>query len=401
MAKVFRKAVLAVNRYQSGDGEVTVTSERLKHWENQFRALTSAGYAVPMHFNHADLDDEEMLKPIAMDSLSKRDTRGAQNTEGRMTDFRVASDGKSAEITIEVLTPSAQEKVESNAVFVSPVIYPEFQDGHGQTYADVITSVDLVDYPVDHSQGPFVPAEPAMMGCAIRMGIAPKYYQPRATRMDLNGVDSGADPAMASPPPGDTSGGQDVVMQIVAVLNELGVQLPPDTNAANIVERLRATMGNGGQGAGRMAGDSGVSVATPEIQTMSLQVRNARAFAQSLYQRELIHQLEHLRDTGRMTDDEFRLQSAKVGAQRLSLDQFGKAHEGEIEKWIGSRKPIPEGTFQTETFRKNKQSQLARMSVAQPPKPPIVTTVKDVGHGQPLPEDDVKEILATMKAAGG
>jgi hypothetical protein len=399
MAKVFRKAVLAVNSYQSGDGEVTVTTDRLKHWERQFRALTQAGYAVPMHFNHAELDDEEMLKPIAMDSFSKRDTRGAQNTEGRMTDFKVAPDGRSAEITVEILTPSAQEKVEANAVYVSPVIYPEFQDGHGRTYADVITSVDLVDYPVDHSQGPFVPAEPALMGCAIRMGISPKYYQPRVTRMDMvSGVDAGND---TMPPPGDTSGGQDVVAQIVAVLGELGVQLPPDTNAMNIVERLRATMGNGGQGAGRMAGESGVSVATPEIQTMSLQVRNARAFAQSLYQRELIHQLEHLRDTGRMTDEEFRLQSAKVGAQRLSLDQYGKANEGEIEKWVNSRKPIPEGTFQTETYRKNKQSQLARMSVAQPPKPAIVGTARDVRHDAPVPEEDIKAISDLMRSVGG
>jgi hypothetical protein len=370
MGKTFRKAVLAVNSYQSGDGAVTVTTDRLRHWEDQFKRLTAAGYAVPMHFNHADLDDPEMLSPIAMDVLSRRESRGAHNTEGKLADFKVSPDGKSAEITVEILTPTAREKVESNSVYVSPVIFPEFRDGHGQTYTDVITSVDLVDYPVDHSQGPFLPAEPALMGCAIRMGIKPTYYQPRAQRMDLNGMDSQAGSDTMAPPQADMGGG-DVVSRIVAVLNELGIALPEDTNEANIEDRLRQVLGNGGQGAPM----GGTTVASPEIQTMSLigQVRRQQATLNAMYQRELVTELESLRDSGRITDQEFSQQCAKAGTMRMSVDTYGKNKPSDVAKWIESRKPIPEGTFQTATFRKGRESKLARMSVAQPPEPGVIT----------------------------
>ena len=365
MGKVFRKAVLSVNEYQSGDGSVTVTPDRLKHWEKEFRRLSDAGYVVPMHFNHAELDDLEMLSPITMDSLSKRDTRGAHNTEGRMVDFQVTPDGQSAEITVEVLTPSAIEKVEHNSIFVSPVIFPEFRDGHGHTYADVITSVDLVDYPVDHSQGPFVPAEPITMGCVIRMGVSPNYYTPRIKRMDMAaGQDAGMD--MAPPSDGGNDQGSDVVALIVDALQECGIALPEGTDASNIVDNIKQVMGNGGQGAAG-SGAGSPMVTSPEIQTMSAQVRSARAFAETAYHRDLLGRLESLRDSGRIMDEEFARYSARIAAQRLSLDAYNKPREGETEKFMRSREVIPEGTFKTATFRKGGGSKLARMSVAEPP----------------------------------
>jgi len=362
MGKVFRKAVLAVNQYQSGDGAVTVTSDRLKHWEGQFRKLTEAGYAIPMHWNHAAIDDFELLSPITMDSLSKRDTRGAHNTEGRMTDFRVSPDGQSAEITVEVLTPSAQEKVEANSVFVSPVIFPEFRDGHGNSYADVITSVDLVDYPVDHSQGPFIPThEPALMGCAIRMGLAPKYYQPdKVKRMDMVGDQPAAGPDDMGPTP---DAGGDIVAQIIAALAQGGIVLPEGTDASNIVQAIQTAMG-GGQD------QTPDTVVSPDIQTMSLaKVRAAQTYAERYFREGLTAKLNALRDSGRMSDDEYKVKLASVGVARLSLNNKGEAAPTELDRWIEARNPIPEGTFKTATFQSKASSKLARMSVAEPPTP--------------------------------
>jgi hypothetical protein len=382
MGKVFRKAVLSVNEYQSGDGSVTVTSDRLRHWEDQFQRLKDAGYAVPMHWNHAELDDVEMLSPIAMDSLTRRDTRGAHNTEGRMVDFKVTPDGRSAEITVEILTPSAIEKVEANSVYVSPVIFPEFMDGHGNSYADVITSVDLVDYPVDHSQGPFLPAEvdaaiPALMGCGIRMGIKPTIFTPKVLRMDM-----ASDTNMAAPaaPPGNemNDGGSDadsIVKMIVDVMQEVGVQLPEDTSAANIVDNIRMVLGNGGQGGGNP--DNGTVAVSPEIQTMSAIVRNSRAYAERAYHRELLGQLESLRDQGKILDEEFSLYAARVAAQRLSLDAYSKPKTGDVERFMDSRKVIPVGTFKTSTFRSGGGSKLARMSVAEPKNPEVLTPERE------------------------
>jgi len=376
MGKVFRKAVLSVNEYQSGDGSVTVTPDRLRHWEDQFGRLKDAGYAVPMHFNHADLDDLEMLSPIAMDSLTRRDTRGAHNTEGRMVDFKVTPDGQSAEITVEIMTPSAIEKVENNSVFVSPVIFPEFRDGHGHTYADVITSVDLVDYPVDHSQGPFIPAEPALMGCGIRMGIRPTIFKPKVLRMDM-AYDSDAAPA--APPGNDMdesrSDADSIIKMIVDVMQEVGVQLPEDTNAANIVDNIRMVLGNGGQGGGNP--DNGTVAVSPEIQTMSALVRNSRAYAERAYHRELLGRLEGLRDSGKILDEEFSLYAAKVAAQRLSLDPYSKPKQGDVERFMQSRQVIPVGTFKTSTYRAGGGSKLARMSVAEPKNPEALTPERE------------------------
>lgn len=381
-SKVFRKAVLACDTYQSGDGSVTVTPSRLINWERQFRRLSQAGYAVPMHWNHAELDDPEMLHPITMDALSKRDTRGAHNTEGRLVDFIIAPDGNSAEFTVEILTPTAQEKVEANAVYVSPVIFPEFTDGHGQTYSDVITSVDLVDYPVDHSQGPFIPAEPAPMRCAIRMGIKPAYFQ-RIIRMDMQ-----QPPAMQQQPdmPTDGMGGGDVVSQIVQALTAAGIPMPPDTDESNIVERIGQVLGGGAQG--------GTTAVSPEIQTMSLSVKQHRQYAEAAYHRELTQSLTALRDSGRVSDAEYSLHLARATTQRLSLDRQSKPVFGEVEKFIQSREVLPEGVFKTSTF--NQQSSvLARMS-ASPAKPPAP---RSFSGAKPMDSERVKELVSLVNGS--
>ena len=387
MAKTFRKAVLKCDTYQSGDGTVVVTPERLKHWQTQFQRLSANRYAVPIHWNHADLDDPENLIPIAEQEYHARATRAAQNTIGRMTDFKVVSDGNAAEITVEVLTPSAQEKVGSNAVFVSPVIFPEFADGTGQTYADVITSVDLVDYPVDHSQGEFIPAEaPALLSC-IRMGIRPTYYK-RVLRMamDNDGDEYGGGDEMT--PATDSGNSGDLVNQIVSALAESGIVLPEGTDESNIVENLKNVLANSGQGASNDQNMTGTTVAQPDIQTMSLanQSKLHRQYAESLYHRELAGQLSNLRDSGRITDDEHRSYTSLVATQRLSLDRFSKPKTGKIEDFIASRRNIPANTFKTATNRQG-GSTLRRMSVA-----PLPTN-----HGSaPLSKERIEELAALV-----
>jgi hypothetical protein len=51
------------------------------------------------------------------------------------------------------------------------VILNSWKDGANNEYRDVITHVDFVNHPVDHSQGPFVPAEQPIL-CGIRMGLS-------------------------------------------------------------------------------------------------------------------------------------------------------------------------------------------------------------------------------------
>jgi hypothetical protein len=378
--KVFRKAVLSVDTYQSGDGNVTVTPQRLKHWEECFKGITQrSGLAVPMHFNHADLDDEELLLPITMDALSNRNTRGAHFTEGHVTDFCVAPDGNSAEITVEILTPSAREKVESNAVFVSPVIYPAFDDGKGNTYTDFISSIDLVDYPVDHSQGPFIPAEPVPMRCAIRMGIKPTYYH-GIQRMSMQQPQQ--QPMQQQPADPQAGGGGDIVSQIASALNNAGIPLPDDTDASNIVDRLNQVLGGPG---------GNTTAVSPDIQTMSLSVKQHRQFAEGSYHRELTSELTQLRDTGRITDSEYSAYTAKIATQRLSLDQFNKPKKQSVETFIESRQVLPEGVFKTATYA-TPTSVVARMSAVPQPAAKAIPG----STSQPLDKERVKQLVTLV-----
>lgn len=171
----FSKSILKVGTYHSPDGTVEVTPERLRHWEAQARRLQAVGYDLPSHFNHAN--EIDLLEPIPANPEQRQMHRGAQHTVGHLAPmgFVVAPDGQSAEITLKTLTDGAKEAVSKNAVYVSPVIFPEWKDGAGNTYADVITSFDLVDHPVDYSQSSFVPA--------IRMGLNSKPYQLRVIKM--------------------------------------------------------------------------------------------------------------------------------------------------------------------------------------------------------------------------
>jgi hypothetical protein len=187
--RLFKKAILAVGTYISPDRSVVVTPKRLKHWENQHKRLTAARQVVPAAWDHAD--DWEDMQPISMSAYLEQDDRPtAKNTVGRMVDFKVAPDGRRAEILYEVRGRRGIEAVENNNVFVSPVILDEWQDGAGNKYRDVITHVDLVDHPVDHSQGPFIPvkggdgaAALSLAGreyCGLRMAVGrskPKMFR--------------------------------------------------------------------------------------------------------------------------------------------------------------------------------------------------------------------------------
>jgi len=155
---VFKKTVLKVGNYQSPDGNVEVTPERLRHWETMHKKLKVNKQVVPCNWDH--LNDPVKAVPMSQDSFKKK--RSARDTVGHLREFRVADDGQSAELSVQVLKKDAESAAKSNSVYVSPVIYPQWKDGGGNEYTDVITHVDFVNHPVDHSQGPFVPTDMAI-----------------------------------------------------------------------------------------------------------------------------------------------------------------------------------------------------------------------------------------------
>lgn len=179
-----KKVGLKTGTYISPDGEISITRDRLAHWQATHQRLRNAKQVVPISWDHGSTI--EQLSALSEDQYN---ARSAQSTIGKLVDFVVGSDGESAEMTFEITDPVAEGRASRNEVFVSPVILPEWKDGHGNKYQDCITHVDLVNHPVDHSQSQFTPV-PTAIACGLRMGLSQVYHMATAKRM---GSDEPAD----------------------------------------------------------------------------------------------------------------------------------------------------------------------------------------------------------------
>ena len=389
----FRKASLRVGTYHSPDGKVEVTPDRLRHWQRSVRKIQQRGYAIPMHWDHATTDDMDLLEPIKLTTLQENKDRSAKNTVGLLKDFQLAPDGQSATLVVEARTKGAKERMESNSVFVSPVLFDRWKDGSGEVYSDTIGSVDLVDYPVDYSQGPFEPVEAVAtqsMSCVIRMSSAPKKIYRLATMADdknkdndpFASADSGSDSGMdGGSDTGemdmsdvmDTSPGQESfeatpatpsatpVSDVVQSLAQLQIMLPEDTTTENFLERLRPAL--------MTAIAAKVAPAPPPLATqlppeqqqqgmqeqpqladqpyvaaMSAKLRALEAKTIEDGRAKLKSELNALLKSGRMTPKEFQDVTKKLAVKKMSLSADSmNVESGDIGVWIESRKALPTG----------------------------------------------------------
>lgn len=324
-------------------------------------------------------------------SASEGKSRTAERTCGRLKDFRVLPGGNAAELTIETLTPSATEKVKSNAVFVSPVLFDQWKDGAGNRYRDTIGSVDLVDYPVDHSQGPFVPAMQAMS--CIRMSCSPTVFRMSAMA-DTPPVDPKKKPPMDEEPYGDENGmdgdgggfdNPDVSMEpgttpaddetsstpidpepstgtsvadVVQLLSQLQVVLPDDTTTNNFLERLRPALMTAVAANAQPEPDEPATSLPPEqqspqladqpqIATMSLRIKQLEQDKIKSARSALNRRLKTLLDSGRCSPLEFKQMQAKIGVQKMSLTASNTVKAGDTAVWIRSREATPHGAVWT------------------------------------------------------
>ena len=339
----FTKTILKTGTYHSPDGVVEVTPERLKHWQTQFKAMQQAKQVIPVGWDHAD--DESALQPISLSSYKKK--RSARDTIGRLVDFAVKEDG-SAEITLDIRDPRAREQAERNNVYVSPVIFDSWKDGHGNEYRDVITHVDFVNHPVDHSQGPFEPAGGGRVACALRMGLS-KPYRMAETPMDDNGKkdDNGTKTA-------DTK-----LKDVLEALEKMDIVLSDDTNEENFLEHLHQALLTAAAHRGEDHDDEPVTVASDDAgyATMSLEAKAAFAFAERTHREAIKNRLDALLKTGRCTPKEHKEKASAIGSVKLSLDAKGQPAPSRLEEWITSREELPEGAC-WDPARRTKMSQV-------------------------------------------
>ncbi len=381
----FRKAVLNVDTYHSPDGVVVVTAPRLKHWAGEVARIQANGYAIPMHWDHAGNESLDLLEPIKLSALREGKERSAQHTVGTLVAFEVAKDGQSAELTIETLTPSATEKAASNAVYVSPVLFDHWKDGAGNEYTDTIGSIDLVDYPVDHSQGPFVPvASSTRMGCAIRMSAAPsKLYRLGPVSMafpdkseEPDGDEQEASPEADTPPAFQPPPSSARIADAIKGLAALKIMLPEDTTPENFLDRLvPALMTAAAQTAPDAvepeelppeppAPEKPVLADTPQIAAMSLRIRTLEENKIKEGRAAIAARLDALVKTGRATPAEFQAKSKTLGVQKLSLSKDDAINSGALGIWLEARESTPEGSCWTPDMRTQKLSAAVKAAKA-------------------------------------
>jgi hypothetical protein len=370
---VFKKSMLAVGTYESPEGTIVVTPDRLKHWQKSVKRVQDAGYRIPMRWNHAEITDIENLQPIKR--LSTQES--SERTAGHLVDFRVSDDGKSAEIIVETLTKTATEAVESNAVFISPVLFDEWQDGHGQTYSDIIGSVDLVDLPVDYSQKPFQPAVTAMSTSRraptiIRMATKPNtvYRLSTEAKMDLESqpideeTNSELNPEENPAIPESSS----MLSSVISGLAKLKIALPADTNTENFLDRLNTALMNAAAQTAEESNPNEVvdpgnpEPVSPAVATMSTRIKQLEERILSEERAKLKARLDALLQSGRMTPAEHAEKSKAFGVQRMSLGTDGTIQTGRLGDFIESRESIPEGACW------DPAEKIKRLSTANPKK---------------------------------
>lgn len=342
-----------------------------------------------MHWDHGS--DVDSLRPLSQSEFHRNASRSAKNSVGKLTDFKVSRDGKSAEITFQTLDNQATKKVASNAVYVSPVIFPKWKDGAGNQYRDLITHLDLVNHPVDHSQSLARQVEPEAITCCLRMGLKTKPFRLGNTMADddykdddemledemledemLDGdidIDAELDDDLGDDVNIDIDldddeddfdqeledlgmdSGEELELEVADDGSQVGdlmlaladhdLVLPEDTTMENFMDRLRTALiakkGNDTESSAGGDFDSGETiVADPQIATMS-------AFANKSYSSKLNQNLKALLKSGRCTPAEYRAKKKQASVVKLSLNAQGKPKKNLVSEWIKSRAQLPKG----------------------------------------------------------
>lgn len=381
-AKQFTKAVLRVGEtMQSPDGPVPVTAERLAGFAAQHKKLAAAGYSVPSRWEHAA--DTADLLPLAMADLPKK--LDGRHAVGSMVDFKYTPGADQAELTLEVSDTRAAEQCEANRVKVSPVIAAWWKDGHGNEYADFISHADLVERPVDYTQGDFKPV-PHTIACSLEKFIDAKtvklaFPDPKADDETEQTDQPEALPAEPAKNPDAPPKATDK-SKVTAVLDGLktkGIVLPSDFDFSgdSAIDILLAAINSSvaadvkqeeSEQENDKEDDTPV-VASPGYAQMSTEQKGNVAFnlLERKHREQLGRDLIGLLESGRCTPAEANERKAALGTVKLALDDSGNEVPGDIEKFIASRQPVPKGTFWTDEQRTK-----LRLS-AEPAPPPFET----------------------------
>lgn len=366
---LFKKSILSVGKKYSPDGVIDVTPERLSGFAKTFKRMSKAGLQVPVGWDHSDAPEET----IPVKSMSAGGSIKAANGVGYLHDVKLASDGQSAELVLDLRDPKAIEKAEQNTVQISPIIHDQWRDGDGRLWKDCFGHIDLVHHPVDHRQTEF---QSVAVACGLRMSLnggksLSKVYRMADDQDDKGEVDSEASDtsteANANPdlPESDGGAAKQRFEAIIAHLAEAGYVLPSDTDASNFEDRLLTALMTAAAAKKKAdeEAESKEDEAMPEINesspafaAMSLQARGAYNAVTRMHRMALAERLQKVLETGRCSTAEHEQHSTALGAVKMSLSEDGTPSAPKVEEWIASREALPAGAVWDPATRTQRMS---------------------------------------------
>lgn len=241
-----------------GTRQEVITPARIQKWARNYAKLRSKGYLAPAPFAHVDPVTKQMPHPIKMGhngTLPRSDLN-----RGFWDSLSVNSDGALiGEVDIEgditdYNTPAG--KVGTTIKETSVYVKHGFKDGTGEIYDEMPMHIAVVTHPIEGGQSNFQPMA-SKEGFAIAMSQCVMMATGGGSGPGGFGS-SGTDPVSSSPgtsqpgdgnkpdksksqftdPTGDTKG--PIATKIVQALRHenIGIDLPDDTDDLNILERL-------------------------------------------------------------------------------------------------------------------------------------------------------------------
>lgn len=145
MAK-FKKEILKSGIYQSPDGEIHITEDRINKWVSNFDRMKIAGLKIPLPWGH-----NSRGQPLSSD---EKEFLESKYNAGYVESF--SNENGSLVALVDVPRLEDSSRVGTIVQEVSPQIETAWKDGKGKTWTDVITHLALVTHPVVAGQPNFV-----------------------------------------------------------------------------------------------------------------------------------------------------------------------------------------------------------------------------------------------------
>jgi len=217
---------------------VTLTKERQQGWVDEFYKMKAKGLKVPAPFVHRQDAAGHPLTQEELKNITSRDNAGFWE------DVWVDKNTDALMGTVDVPNEDDVKKIGTSIVEVSPSVLPRQRDGMGNQWEnEALNHVALVTHAIDQVQPNFQPIQEE----GAQMSQRGFYLETTGFQLadDSAGVGGGpisqvppqAAPAVVPTPSVPMIVGNDF-SAAVQVLQQLGLQLPPDTNQENFVERI-------------------------------------------------------------------------------------------------------------------------------------------------------------------